>query len=81
LLLLALVQHILGLGILVAIGTFGRWRVVALFELSKIPLPQAFATIRTCIRMIAAVSAPHRPYKKPGLGWAWYQAGGTRRRS
>jgi hypothetical protein len=43
LLLLALVQHILGLGILVATGTFGRWRVVALFELSKIPLPQALS--------------------------------------
>jgi hypothetical protein len=39
LLLLALVQHILGLSILVATGTFSRWRVVALFELSKISLP------------------------------------------
>ena len=25
------------------------------------------------------ISAPHRPYKKPGLGWPGYQAGGTLR--
>ena len=28
-------------------------------------------------RWVGVRSAPHRPYKKPGLGWPGYQAVGT----
>jgi hypothetical protein len=31
------------------------------------------------MRQMAYDSAPHRPYKKPGLGWPGYQAVGTLR--